>query len=81
MKAGLPIGEGADEFAMWRTEIDKWGLEHLFGTAAHAEKLRQVGLGDDLWDCAQEDLTSVVPQAIGRNEFGVTVRKHESTSR
>lgn len=68
-------GEGAERFAHWRSRIEAEGVERLFETAPHSEKLRRVGLDADIVYAAQYDLTTAVPQAVERNEWGVVVRR------
>jgi 2-phosphosulfolactate phosphatase len=70
---GLPIGEGRERYNHWRERIEKYGVEHLFATAPHSEKLRRVGLDADIPFCAQIDTVRTVPKVLGRNDFGVTV--------
>lgn len=71
MKAGVEIGEGQDVFELWRDRIDAEGFGPLFERSPHAEKLRQIGLGDDVAWCAQVNVTKKVPQAVTRTELGV----------
>ncbi len=73
-RAGLPIGEGRDTFDHWRGRIEQEGLDTLFSSAPHAEKLRRVGLDDDIAYCAQVDITTAVPAAAERHPLGVILR-------
>ncbi len=75
MLAGGPVGEGADLLARWQPRIESEGLDRLFATAPHAEKLRQVGLEKDVVFCAQTNQTQAVPTAIAREKLGVRVGK------
>lgn len=68
------VGEGRDAFEHWRGRIEAEGLEALFQTAPHAEKLRRAGLGDDIAFCAQVDITTAVPKAAQRHPLGVILR-------
>ncbi len=69
----LPTGEGHDRFDYWRARVKSEGLPQLFATAPHAEKLRSVGLEEDIPFCAQLDTVTTVPKVLGKNDFGVTV--------
>lgn len=70
--SGRPLGEGAARCREWLARIDAEGLPALFETAPHAEKLRRVGLGDDVACCARVDVCRAVPKGLERNAFGVT---------
>lgn len=73
--AGEEIGEGRDLFEHWRARIEREGLQRLFETAPHAEKLRRVGLEEDIAFCAQTDITSAVPCATARLHGGVLLKR------
>lgn len=79
MVAGEEVVEGRAPFDRWRTRIDAEGLEALFESAPHAEKLRKIGLGKEVAWCAQVDLTSAVPYATSRFEGGVVL--HNAAAR
>ena len=70
----LLVGEGRAELCRWQARILEEGLLRLFETAPHAEKLRQVGLGNEIRYCARLDRTRAVPQAVCRNQFGVLMK-------
>ncbi|HQE81802.1 MAG TPA: 2-phosphosulfolactate phosphatase [Candidatus Hydrogenedentes bacterium] len=74
MRSGHAIGQGAAAFDAWRKRIEAEGLEALFQSAPHAEKLRRVGLEADISYCAQMDLTAAVPKAVKRHRFGVILQ-------
>ncbi len=74
IKSGAQIAEGADRLAFWKKRIDREGVEALFQSAPHAEKLRRVGMAQDIACCAQVDVTAVVPAAASRDALGVWVR-------
>jgi 2-phosphosulfolactate phosphatase len=69
------VGEGAGRFDAWCRRIDDEGLEALFQSAPHAEKLRRVGLDEDIAYCAGVDLTRAVPRMAGRHGNGVLLRR------
>ncbi len=74
MRSSSVIGEGADAFAAWRERIEAEGIEPLFQTAPHAQKLRCAGLEDDIPFCARTDITAAVPQAVKRHPLGLLLR-------
>ena len=59
----LPVGEGAPWYREMRHRIELDGLAKLFETAPHADRLRLVGLGDDVAFCARMNVTCAVPRA------------------
>jgi len=71
-KAGISIGEGHEQYRKWKDRIDNEGIEALFLSSLHAEKLRRRGLEKDISFCAQVDITGSVPIAVER--CGVAVR-------
>lgn len=74
MTAGAQPAEGAARFKYWRERIAREGVDALFQSAPHAEKLRQAGLARDIAYCAQVDITSAVPAAVERAGQGIWVR-------
>lgn len=72
---GCPIGEGADRFAHWCSRIEAEGLETLFQSAPHAEKLRRVNLDEDIPFCAALDQITSVPKVLEKIDLGLVVRK------
>ncbi len=68
---GAVLGEGAEDFAYWRERIIEEGLPRLFDTAPHADKLRKVGLTEDIAFSAQMDICRAVPIAVERTKYGV----------
>ncbi|HIJ65318.1 MAG TPA: hypothetical protein HPP77_05135 [Candidatus Hydrogenedentes bacterium] len=79
VQAQAEIEVGADRIGHWRKRIEAEGIEALFASAPHAEKLRRVGLGDDISFCARVDIFETVPVAVARNEFGLIVQNGSST--
>lgn len=71
----LDIGGGAKQFANMRYRIQAEGIDILFNNAPHAQKLRDLGLGDDVGYCAQVDITDAVPKAIKRTEKGIRMQR------
>jgi phosphosulfolactate phosphohydrolase-like enzyme len=74
MQAGCPIVEGRELYRHWRARIEAEGVEALFESALHAQKLRNAGLGEDIPFCAQVDITTAVPEAAARHPLGVLLR-------
>lgn len=70
MLANAEPGEGATAFRHWRARIENEGLLSLFESAPHAEKLRSIGLGDDIAYCARMGILSAVPVAVGEAPEG-----------
>lgn len=77
MAAAADVVEGRAQFEFWRARLEAEGLETLFESAPHAEKLRRIGLGEEVAWCAQVDLTSAVPYAAERLDGGVVLRNAE----
>ena len=75
MRSGCAIGEGRDTFAHWQRRIEQEGIETLFLSAPHAEKLRRVALDADITYCAQVDITTAVPTAVEDHPLGVILRE------
>lgn len=69
---GAMLGEGTAACQGWIERIQAEGLEALFDSAPHAEKLRKAGLEADVSLCARTDLTAAVPCAAER--VGAAVR-------
>ncbi|MBI4557142.1 MAG: 2-phosphosulfolactate phosphatase [Candidatus Hydrogenedentes bacterium] len=72
--AKAEIGEGRQRFDYWRDRIREEGILRLFETAPHAQKLRDVGLEEDIAFCAQSNITGAVPTAVAHTRIGVIVR-------
>lgn len=70
MVADFEPGEGATAFRHWRARIENEGLSSLFATAPHAEKLRSIGLDEDIAYCARMNILSAVPLAVDRAPEG-----------
>lgn len=58
------IKSGIDEYRYWKEKIDKEGIEKLFESAPHAEKLRKVGLQKDILWCAQTNISDSIPRVV-----------------
>ncbi|HOJ34711.1 MAG TPA: 2-phosphosulfolactate phosphatase [Candidatus Hydrogenedentes bacterium] len=65
------IGEGAEAFSYWEKRLHQEGLEHLFLTSPHADKLRRVGLSEDIPFCAKWGITSAVPVAVEKVDAAI----------
>jgi len=79
MLAGAEVAEGAERYDFWRDRIKAEGVPALFDSAPHAERLREVGLQDDIAYCASIDLTSALPLAKGPQECGILVEDWQTT--
>ncbi len=73
MRSQGDVGEGAQMFERYASRIAAEGLEALFASSVHAEKLRGIGQETDVALCAQEDTTPSAPRALEKNEYGVLV--------
>jgi len=73
-KLGIAIETGRDTYEYWLARIEQEGVDTLLQSAPHAEKLRTVGLTDDIAFCARIDVTDRVPVAVARTPEGVIVR-------
>jgi 2-phosphosulfolactate phosphatase len=69
------IGEGSDIYNRWSPRIDAEGIEALFQSAPHAEKLRRINKESDIPLCAQLDTVSAVPLGLVRHPLGVVLRR------
>ncbi|MDZ4859384.1 MAG: 2-phosphosulfolactate phosphatase [Candidatus Hydrogenedentes bacterium] len=67
----LTLGEGGHRYTYWNDRILCDGVEKLFQTAPHAEKLREVGLADDIAFCARIDTVTTIPVVVGREDGAV----------
>ena len=72
LEHGGHVDKGAETLAMWRSRIADEGIETLFATAPHADKLRRAGLAADIVFCARMDTVDAVPVAVSRE--GAAVR-------
>ncbi|MCC6489915.1 MAG: 2-phosphosulfolactate phosphatase [Candidatus Hydrogenedentes bacterium] len=72
---GIPVGQGEDRFTHWGSRIEAEGLEALFQSAPHAEKLRRVNLEEDIPFCAALDRSTSVPKVVEKIDLGLVVRK------
>ncbi len=69
------IGEGHDVYNTWLPQIVAEGIEALFQSAPHAEKLRGIHKESDIPLCAQVDTLSAVPVGRSRHPLGVVLRR------
>lgn len=67
-------GEGFDRYAHYKARIDAEGIEQLFLSAPHAEKLRAVGLEADIPLCARVDCCGALPMAVAPFHAGLLLR-------
>lgn len=73
MGSGAELGIGVELFDYWRPRIEVLGLQNLFSSAPHAEKLRAIGQDADIAYCAALDVTEAVPKGITRATYGVVM--------
>jgi 2-phosphosulfolactate phosphatase len=71
----LRFGRGSDLYNRWLPRIDAEGIEALFQSAPHAEKLRKIRKESDIPLCAQLDTVAAVPVGVGRHPLGVVLRR------
>ena len=69
------IGEGHALYKHWRPLIDADGIEALFQSAPHAEKLRRIHKESDIPLCAQLNTVSAVPFGRSRHPLGVVLHR------
>ncbi len=60
----INVKNGFDEYKYWKERIDNEGIKRLFETAPHAEKLRKVGLSEDISWCAQTNISDCIPKVV-----------------
>ncbi len=71
----ISINQGKEEYEYWKKRIEDEGIERLFETAPHAEKLKKVGLSEDIIWCAQVNITNAIPIAIKKEQDYVVLEK------
>jgi 2-phosphosulfolactate phosphatase len=74
MIAGGCNGEGRDLYEEYRGRIESQGLPRIFAAAPHAEKLRAIGMEEDIAFCARENITDAVPRAMENPPRGIILR-------
>lgn len=79
MRAGAEVVEGAERYRYWFDRIKAEGVPALFDSAPHADKLRKVGLQEDIAYCGGIDLTTALPLAKSRQECGILVEDGQTT--
>ena len=70
----LDIGEGGHRYTYWHDRVLCEGVPALFQSAPHAQKLRKVGLTEDIAFCAQTDTVATVPAVISFDDGAVVLR-------
>lgn len=75
LRAGIPLGEGEAESRQWASRIEHEGIEALFASAPHAEKLRAVGLEDDIAFCAQVNIAAAIPRATSLTDSSLLLER------
>ncbi|HOV32564.1 MAG TPA: 2-phosphosulfolactate phosphatase [Candidatus Hydrogenedens sp.] len=71
----INICHGKEEYEYWEKRIEDDGIEKLFETAPHAEKLRKVGLSDDILWCAQVNISATIPIATKKEQDYIVLEK------
>ena len=64
-------GEGYERYKHYQSRIDAEGVESLFLSAPHADKLRVVGLETDIPWCARPDRYDALPLAVNAFHAGL----------
>ena len=67
-------GEGFDQYTRYNRRIEDSGLDLLFQEAPHADKLRAVGMAEDIALCARRDIYTSVPVATAPFHEGLLIR-------
>lgn len=70
----LAWGNGYNRFMQYRNRIETDGLDFLFNTSPHADKLRAINKQDDILLCAQPNIYSTVPVAVKQDALCVTMQ-------
>ncbi len=79
-RTGLPIAEDACAYAdQWERELIFHGLETIFRTSRHAQRLMEIGYSEDVFFCARPDTSAALPVVTGPvflhdRRIGVEVR-------
>lgn len=73
--ANSSLGEGEAIVQEWAKRIDEEGVDALFASAPHAEKVRAVGWGDDISFCARVNIAQAIPRATLRNDWGLSLEQ------
>lgn len=66
------VKNGANEYKYWKERIDNEGINRLFETAPHSEKLRKIGLSEDILWCAQTNISNCIPK-VAKKEKGYII--------
>jgi 2-phosphosulfolactate phosphatase len=80
MRIGLPIAdESLPTFQQWEHTVVLEGLESIFRHSKHAQRLMEIGYGDDVIFCARPDTSKALPMVTGsvlleNAQIGVEVR-------
>ena len=70
----IQLGEGREQYDFWKNRIESEGILNLFATAPHADKLRAIGMENDIVYCARKDIINTVPRGMERNPWGIITR-------
>ncbi len=69
------VGEGRDIYNRWLPRIGAEGIEALFQSAPHAQKLRRIHKESDIPLCARIDTVTAVPAGRSRHPLGVVLNR------
>ncbi len=67
------VGYGKEQYEYWKKRIVNEGIKKLFETAPHSDKLRNVGLQEDILWCAQTNITDCIPIAVNKESNNCVV--------
>jgi len=83
-RIGLPLHPDAHEsFIYWECELILRGLEEIFRSSRHAQRLMEIGYGEDVIFCTRPDTLASLPVVCGPvllngHQVGVEIRPMES---
>lgn len=66
--------EGEEAYHAYSQYMDRRGIQAMFMTAPHADKLRAVGMAPDIHVCARVDVCDTLPLGVQRHPMGVVLR-------
>jgi len=64
----VQIEHGKDDYEYWKEKIDLEGIEQLFNSAPHADKLRKIGLHEDIRWCSQTNISNCIPKVVKKEK-------------
>lgn len=81
-RIGLPItADSRADFAYWQRELILQGLEPIFHSSRHAQRLLEIGYAEDVLFCARADTLAALPVVAGSvclddRSIGVEIRQY-----